>query len=141
LPAKKLLAFESGVTRGAAIRLGESGRPGVPRTLHVAEGVETALAVMLVKGGDVWATVSAMGMSGLKVPDWAKEVVIWADKDVSKAGQEAADALADRLRAAGTHTEIRLPSGPIPDGKKGIDWLDVLNQVGAGPFSHRGWTF
>ena len=139
LPAKKLLAFEAGVTRGAAIRLGQSDKLGSPRTLHVAEGIETTLAVMLVKGGDAWATVSAGGMAALEVPAWATEVVIWADKDVSKAGQNAADALAERLRAAGTHTEIRLPPGPIPDGKKGVDWLDILNQLGPGPFSQRGW--
>ena len=144
LPAKKLLAFESGITRGAAIRLGQSAVGGMPKTLHVAEGIETALAPLLMIGGDVWATISAGGMAALLVPASYSKVVVWADKDLSKAGQNAADALADRLRKDGVHTEIRTPPMAIPEGKKGVDWLDVLQlpqPKAAKAFAKRGWLF
>jgi hypothetical protein len=59
-------------------------------------------------------------------PAGVGEVLIWTDRDRSDAGQEAAAALAARLRTAGLAVRILLPPGLIPTNAKGVDWLDVL---------------
>ena len=60
-------------------------------------------------------------------------VIIWADKDRSGAGQNAAKRLGRSLNAKGVQTRIMLPPGDIGDGK-GVDWLDVLNRHGDSAF-------
>jgi len=60
------------------------------------------------------------------IPPSVKHVVIWADLDASERGIQAADKLADRLEAQGKTVEICVPVGPIPEGAKGVDWLDVM---------------
>lgn len=57
-------------------------------------------------------------------------MIIWADRDASQAGQEAAIELMDRLRAEGRHVVVFLPPYHIPKGKKGIDWDDVVRSLG-----------
>ncbi len=123
-PTKKAL----GSIQGGAVRLDEP-RKGEP--LVIAEGVETALAVREATGWPTWAAVSASGMAAVVIPMEIKEVVIGADLDRSKAGQEAAAKLAARLHGEGRVVQVVLPPGPIPEGVKSIDWLDALNTDGA----------
>jgi putative DNA primase/helicase len=125
LPAKKAL----GALAGGAVRL-DVPRPGEP--LVVAEGLETALAVRQATGLATWAAVSASVMAALVVPADVAEVVIAADLDRSKAGEEAARKLAARLTAEGRTVRVALPpGGPLTkeDGKS-RDFLDVLNHAG-----------
>ncbi|MBF0187986.1 MAG: hypothetical protein HQL50_08665 [Magnetococcales bacterium] len=53
---------------------------------------------------------------------------IWSDLDRSKAGEGAAHHLAKRLHQRKIAVRILTPTVPIPINRKGIDWLDVLNQ-------------
>lgn len=114
---------------GGAVQLSE-----FTNELAVTEGVETALAVQLATGIPTVATISASGMINFQVPSTVALVRIFADKDLSLTGEEAAKALARKLTALGIEVIIHMPSPEIPEGKKGIDWLDVLNLSGSKPF-------
>lgn len=72
---------------------------------------------------------------------------IWADKDIAnsqgtRAGIEAAqrlqsrmvEFLAKRYPASKLTIEVFEPAQDIPDGKKGIDWNDVLQLTGQDGF-------
>jgi len=105
--------------RGGAIRLFplEAGK-----SLALAEGIETALAVREATGWPVWATVAAGFMPGVALPPEAHEVVVCADHDW--AGLEAAKALARRLLREGRRVRLAVP--PV----EGEDWLDALKRLG-----------
>ena len=111
-----------GSLKGNSVHLGEPST-----TLAVTEGIETGLAVMLATKSIVWAAVSALGMESLNIPDSVKKIYIWADLDKSATGLRAAEKLAARLKAEGRTAFVLLPEGPIPDGQKSLDWLDVFN--------------
>lgn len=117
----------------AAVRLFAASGP----VLGVAEGIETALAAHAISRMPVWAALNAGTMEKFIPPPSVKKLVIWADKDKLKRGEEAADNLADRLEKLGLHVEVLLPQGGIPEGEKGIDWLDVLLQQGLEGFPPR----
>ena len=123
---KKLMAYPSDrVLIGGAIRLTPAGP-----VLGVAEGIETAPAVHHATALPIWAAVSAALLAQFQPPAEVREVLLWADRDRSGAGQGAAAMLAERLNTAGRAVRLLLPSGPIPAGAKGVDWLDILNAVG-----------
>lgn len=102
--------------------VGSSFHIGEPEDyLQVAEGIETAMAVHQMTGGQpTWASVTSTLMKSMLVPDWVKRVMIFADYD--DAGIEAAEALAGRLEAQGIEATIRLPGA--------LDWLDVFVEHG-----------
>jgi putative DNA primase/helicase len=106
---------------GTAVKLFPAGE-----VLGLAEGIETALAAHAVSRMPVWSCVSAVLMEQVDVPDHVKTVVIWGDLDRSMRGAQAADILATRLEKAGKRVLVYVPQGPIPEGSKGVDWLDVL---------------
>lgn len=125
VPDAKKMMSACGELRGAAIKLFQA-----EETLGVAEGIETALAAYAISRMPVWPCVSATLLELVDIPESVKHVVIWADLDRSNRGKEAAEKLAERMRALGKTVEICMPKGPIPEGKKGVDWLDVLNKEG-----------
>lgn len=113
-----------GAMNGAAIRLYKAGY-----TLAIAEGIETALAVRVMRPDlPVWATVSAGGMASLRLPGSVCNVLIMADLDKSETGQNAALVLHSRLKKEGRAVQIHTPNISIPEGCKGVDWLDMLNR-------------
>ncbi len=122
---KMMLSISHGSTAGASIKLFPA-----TETLAVAEGIETALAVHEGAGLPVWATATATGMGNLFVPETVKGVSIWFDSDRSKTGEKAAFKLANRLIREGKIVRLLKPSIPIPEGGKGVDWLDELNSLG-----------
>jgi len=122
---KKMMAMCDDI-RGAAIRLQEA----VGDTLGVAEGIETALAAHLISQMPVWSCVSAPLLELVEIPDHVTTVVIWADKDASMRGDQAANKLADRMEKLGKRVLICIPPQEIPEGSKGLDWLDVLVKYG-----------
>ncbi len=73
-------------------------------------------------------------MSKFIIPDKVQIVDIWADLDRSETGQNSARELARRAHEANRIVYYRIPAGPIPEGIKGLDWLDVLNAEGADVF-------
>lgn len=119
---KKMMSHPSTTSlAGSAIRLG----PLSP-IIGVAEGVETALAATEIDGVVCWSCYSATLLEQFVPPPGVQKVIIYADKDMSERGIEAARKLAECLKEMGITGAIRLPKGEIPEGEKGIDWLDVL---------------
>lgn len=115
---KKMLTARRGVLAGGAIRLNRN----YEHALGIAEGVETALAVMQGTGMPVWATYSSSILPQVVIPPEIAEVVIWADNDAPpQAGYEKACELKQRLWRQGVRAKIRLPS------IEGLDWLDAFN--------------
>jgi putative DNA primase/helicase len=113
-PVRKLSAV-AGPLMGAAVRLAPV-RAGV---LGVAEGVETALAASLASGVPVWSAISAAGLQAFLWPRGLTRLFVFGDNDESATGQEAAERLAHRARAAGLAVTVMIP--PIA----GIDWADA----------------
>ena len=89
--------------------------------LHVAEGIETALAVRIItSGAPVWSLINAGNMAKFEPPPAVKRIVIWADNDPSFTGQACAYEFARRLRGTGREANVMVPD------KSGEDWNDVL---------------
>jgi putative DNA primase/helicase len=132
VPDAKKLTQKTEPLGGAAIKLFPS-----TEVLGVGEGIETMLAVRAITRLPVWSAVSAPLLELVEIPETVRHVVIWGDKDAKGRGQEAAEKLANRLIAAGKTVEIQIPNAPIPEGAKGIDWLDVLLNHGLEGFPER----
>jgi phage/plasmid primase-like uncharacterized protein len=120
---------------GGAIRL-------VPAShrLAVTEGIETALAVTEATGIPAWATGNAHLLATFQPPAGIEQILVFADKDrpsrqhPSGHGQEAARELVKRLWSQGIRAGAIAPAMEIPEGRKGIDWLDVFVLEGKAGF-------
>ncbi|MGI0646985.1 DUF7146 domain-containing protein [Pseudomonas aeruginosa] len=110
---------------------------GLEEELNVAEGVETSLAVETAMGVPCWPLVNATLMELFNPPEGVKRVRIWVDKDRSEVGVEAGKKLKARLWEMGISACLMTPSLDIPDGEKGVDWNDVLVQLGRYGFPQR----
>lgn len=134
---KKLCISPGNLAADAAIRLG--GMP-VDGVLGYAEGIETALSAIKAHGIPVWATYSANMLATRVPPAGVHTVVIYADKDRPcplrgiKAGEHNANQLKSRLQAMGMTCYVMLPPGEIPEGKKSLDWNDILLTKGVDGF-------
>lgn len=90
--------------------------------LGIAEGIETALAIMRHAGwSPVWACGSAGEMQKLPVLAGIESLTIFPDLDDKGAGINAARNCAERWRGAGRDVTIIKP----PAGR---DWLDALTR-------------
>lgn len=131
---KKLMPVPNGMTvTGASIKLGAPRSP----VLGIAEGVETALAVASATGMTVWAAVNATLLESFVPPAGIEQVVIWADLDRSRRGEEAARKLKARLWEKGIKARILLPPMAIPEPASGVDWNDVWLEHGHAGFPNR----
>jgi hypothetical protein len=119
---KMMKSIGKGATRGGTIKL----FPCDGDEIAIAEGIETSLAVHQGIGLPVWSTINANLMRFAKIPESIKKVSIWADKDISGTGEDAAKELANRLFKDGYEVKVLAPTMEIPDGQKGVDWLDEL---------------
>jgi putative DNA primase/helicase len=90
-------------------------------TLGIAEGIETALAAMKLFAVPTWSVLSTYGIETFEPPAIVKNLIIFADHDISGAGQRAAEALATRL-AGKISVEVQIPQQPD------TDWNDVLQE-------------
>ncbi|MBL3529144.1 MAG: toprim domain-containing protein [gamma proteobacterium endosymbiont of Lamellibrachia anaximandri] len=118
--AKKIMGVPYPLTcSGAAIRLYPAGK-----TLAIAEGIETALALRVSLRMRVWAAISAHGLETIVIPNKVERVLIGADNDKNGRGQLAASRLAKRLRHEGREVRIITPE------QVGSDWADVLLEGG-----------
>jgi putative DNA primase/helicase len=106
-----------GPIAGGAVRL---GTPRRDQWLGVAEGIETALSVIVACAIPVWAALSAAGIKNLVLPPDATHVVICADHDESGTGARAARDAAERWLAEGRRVRIAIPPST------GTDFNDVL---------------
>jgi hypothetical protein len=106
-----------GLISGGAVRLGML-RAG--EWFAVAEGIETALSVVVACRMPAWAALSAGGLRALVLPPEASHVVICADNDASGTGQRAAHETGERWEAEGRRVRIAIPPEP------GTDFNDML---------------
>ena len=120
---KRLCKLPEGETiSGCAIHLGQAAP-----VLGVAEGIETALSVISGMGIPCWSCINAHGLKTVQIPKGiVKTVLIFADKDKSGTGQQAARELKDRLVVEGLVALIIVIPYAIPRGKKGVDWNDLI---------------
>lgn len=124
---------------GGAMRLADPGG-----RLAVTEGIETALAVLEATGIPAWATGNAHLLETFVPPPGVHQVLVFADKDRPSRqhplghGQEAARSLVTRLWAMGIRAGAIAPAADIPEGRKGVDWLDVFNHLGSAGFPALG---
>lgn len=129
-PKKLMMAAGGrGSLSGGAIPLGAA--TGV---LGVSEGIETALSARCATGMTVWPCISAVLLERFVPPEGVHSVVIWADKDRNDRGQQAAKVLKKRLWDMGMKCCVMLPTDPIPESAKSVDWNDVYVQRGISAF-------
>jgi hypothetical protein len=126
--AKKLTESNYSIS-GAGIRLYQPNK-----VLGLSEGIETALAVHAATGMPMWSTITANGLESIIIPEGVSHIAIWADFDKSGTGQTSAIRLQERLVQSGYSVSIFLPKGRVPEEKKSVDWLDVLNEKGIKEF-------
>lgn len=118
-----------GNTRGGHVEL----RAGA-EILHVAEGLETTLALLqelpeVCSSDAIWATLSAGNLAAVQLPGNAfKTIHIWADHDHNSKGRESAERLATRLTEAGLTCIIHVPEHVELKGKS-VDWLDQISEI------------
>jgi hypothetical protein len=117
-PKKILGVPQRGATKGGAIRLYEP-RGGV---LGIAEGIETALSLHLIRNVPVWASFCANNLAGIRLPERLRKLEIAVDLDASGKGREVAEALARRMRRVSPQTrtvyifpELEGPTGDLND--------------------------
>lgn len=109
---KKML----GSATGACVKL--SPDEEVTSGLHIAEGIETALACIAMGFRPTWAALSSGGISNFPVVAGIEALTIFADHDANAAGVNAARQCASWWSGAGREVTIALP----PD--QGRDWAD-----------------
>ena len=125
LPTVKKLCASAGPLMGASIKIGSpTRRDDGNLSLGIAEGIETALAASTLFGVPVWAGVSAHGLAAFEPPHDVQNIYIFADNDLSNAGQDAAQKLAQRLTYCGLSVRIHEPSVLG-------DWNDELHALEA----------
>lgn len=133
-PRKLMSAMPGQTTSGAAVRLG----PIVQGVVQVAEGLETAVSVMIARQKPVWPVISDTLMGAFKPPEGVRSVVVWADRDREsllydkpiRPGEFYAQKLCQRLREQGYRTLFFVPNAPIREGAKSVDWNDILLDYG-----------
>jgi putative DNA primase/helicase len=104
-----------GTASGAAMQL----QPKIGRTLNIAEGLETALAVSAQDHGPVWALGSTSLIQTFPVLDDIDRLTIWADAD--DPGRKAAQICGSRWLAAG---KIVKAWEPVTEGADAADeWI------------------
>ncbi|WP_237509656.1 DUF7146 domain-containing protein [Pseudomonas oryzihabitans] len=126
---KKMCAYPSDrQVTGGAICTGQWDA----QVVDLCEGLETAFAIET--GMDlavrVYPAVSATLLEAFEPGPSTKLVRIWIDKDRSGRGEEAAKVLRKRLWERNIQLQVFAPPLPIPEGAKGVDWNDVLLQLG-----------
>lgn len=114
----------------AKMRLGGADEPvvirlwpdrAVHRDLHIAEGVETALAVGTVRT-PVWAAIDAGQLSRFPPLPHVRALTIWADNDVRGVGQRAAEDCGAVWKGAGHAVRALVPESA------GQDFADLVQR-------------
>ncbi|MDF9399118.1 toprim domain-containing protein [Vibrio sp. 1180_3] len=100
----------------------------------IGEGLETVLAVKQVTDMPMDCTINAGGLKNYIPKFGTKLVFIFEDKDLSKTGELAAIDAEKRLIEEFGVAVIRLTPPIELNGRKSIDWLDVLNELGESGF-------
>jgi hypothetical protein len=117
-----------GLLRGNFIYLGGFDFDKPPKTLCIAEGVETALAMSKLTGHPAIATGGQGFFAGLRPPKCAEYIIAPDCSDDDSSRREVAK-LARWLHLDGAKVYIALPR-KAEGGKSGYDWNDALMDAG-----------
>lgn len=101
--AKRML----GPVKGAVIRLTPDDE--VTTAIGIAEGIETALAVLNLGAAPIWACGSATTLAAFPVLSCIDILTVWADRGA--AGETSANTVATTWSEAGREAHIKLPIG------------------------------
>lgn len=97
-------------------------------TLHIAESVETSLAVFLSLNEPTWSAVNAVNLVNMCPPKTVKTVHVWTTgKNYSGTSQEYANKLKELLLKKNINCYVHSPSEDVLGNQKSIDYLDVYN--------------
>lgn len=128
VPSVKKYTGSMGSTLGAHIRLTQ-----IYPKIGIAEGIETALAVMKIHNIPCWAAGSANFMETFKAPEGVSEVVVFSDNDENFRGQSASYTLANRLRSIqGVISDVLVPTyrGDFADALEAVTGAkDEINEM------------
>ncbi|ODM56855.1 hypothetical protein BC455_18520 [Vibrio harveyi] len=131
LPIKKRMSADPlNSATGSACLFGPVGAP----VIGVAEGPETTLTIRTALDMPVHSTIDANGLGEYDCRLGTYTVIIFADKDRSKKGEEKAIELAERLDSERVNVYIVLPPLEIPEGESGVDWNDAWKALGIDAF-------
>jgi putative DNA primase/helicase len=93
--------------------------------IGIAEGLETALAIVQARQFPVWSCTSNTNLQGFIPPKGVHTVINFIDKDCKQAGEISAKILRERLQPRGIRVVDLLPPTPVLDeDTKGVDWWD-----------------
>ena len=126
-PRRQCPSMQSDI-KGRVVTLGQciinaAKRDGV---IGVAEGVETALAVLQGARIPVVSCLTASNMATYRPPQGVRTVLIFVDVDRTNAGFEAAETLKQNLEAEGYQAKLVFPDLQRPESAKSVDWADQL---------------
>lgn len=89
--------------------------------LAIAEGIETAIAVSIVRKIPVWAALTSTLLQSFIPPEGVTSLEIYGDNDINFTGQKSANVLAHRVcMERNINVDVFLPN------KRGTDFLDEL---------------
>ncbi len=107
-----------GTFKGAVVKL--SPDENVYSGIHIAEGIETSLAVMAMGFKPVWCCLNAIGIAKFPVISSIESLTIFADNDANQTGQNKAIECGARWQSAGK--EVRIFATP-ESGTDFADWM------------------
>lgn len=99
---------------------------------HLAEGIETGLAIFNTFKQRTICSLSATNLSKALTDETSKMKIIhiWADKDKSGTGLNEALKAANVYESLGLKVYVHLPDDQIEDEKKSLDYLDIYIKYG-----------
>ncbi len=100
-----------------------SGFASVTTGLHLAEGIEAAIAGMVAGYLPMWACVDAGSMKSFPALPGIECITIFADHDDNKIGQKAAHTCAQRQCSFGKEAIIKIPNNA------GEDLDDIVRRI------------
>lgn len=104
------------------------------KVIGVAEGPETTLAIRSCIGLPMNITMDSGGLGNWRPNDSTDRVIIFKDKDISKAGDNAAEKLQKRLQEEFIEAIIVEPPLDIPEGEKSMDFQTAVEILGKRAF-------
>lgn len=121
----KLMFSATRTPTGGCIPLDGPVNTPFGRVIGTCEGLETGLSVRQATGCPMWIGISDRLMENINCQG-VDVVLIWADKDPNRAGENAAERMQERLAKQGVNAFIYVPQ----TGEAKADWNDVLVKMG-----------
>lgn len=122
---KKAEVKPAKMTRGpmgnGAVRL----RSVTGDVLGLAEGIETALSAAQLYSMPVWATLSAMRLNQIEIPEGVRFLHVFGDP--GEVGRKEAFKAADEYELKGYHVEVYFPEAHFR-AREGKDFNDVVRE-------------